>query len=101
VYLTYTKNTNICPVFSSLIKGDKIAYKRLSGRFVAKIMNYEFRRKYSGHSLRAGFCTQASVNGVSDTQGMRHSKHKHQDTWRKYVRLASVRQDNAATKLGL
>jgi hypothetical protein len=56
---------------------------------------------YSGHSLRAGFCTQAAANGVSDTQGMRHSRHKKFDTWRKYVRVANVWQDTAAMKLGL
>ncbi len=56
---------------------------------------------YSAHSLRAGFCTQVAANGVTDTQGMRHSRHTNFNTWRKYVRLATIWQDSAATKLGL
>jgi integrase len=93
------------PLFRAINKLDQISSRGMCAAAIAQIVKsytWEGKRdQYSGHSLRAGFCTQASANGVSDTQGMKHSRHKHHDTWRKYVRFASVWQDNAATKLGL
>jgi integrase len=41
---------------------------------------------YAGHSLRAGFCTQAYLNGAPELAIMRQSRHKSLDTMRKYVR---------------
>jgi len=94
------------PLFRAINKHGQISIDGMCSASVALIIkrNDHIKSKegnYSGHSLRAGFCTQAAANGVSDTQGMRHSRHKKFDTWRKYVRLASVWQDSAAIKLGL
>jgi site-specific recombinase XerD len=104
-WLDHSKVT-VGPLFRAINKHGHINDKGMCSASVALIIkrNDHIKSKegnYSGHSLRAGFCTQAATNGVSDTQGMKHSRHKKFDTWRKYVRLASVWQDSAATKLGL
>jgi integrase len=56
---------------------------------------------YAGHSLRAGFCTQAYMNGAREFDIMRQTGHRSLDTLRKYVRGRSLFRDNAAAKLGL
>lgn len=57
--------------------------------------------EFGGHSLRAGFCTQAAINGVSAHASMRQARQKKIETHQKYIRLANLWQDCAATKLGL
>lgn len=57
--------------------------------------------EFGGHSLRAGFCTQAALNGVSAHASMRQARQKKVETHQKYIRIASMWQDCAATKLGL
>jgi integrase len=56
---------------------------------------------YAGHSLRAGFCTQAYLNGAPELSIMRQSRHQSLDTVRKYIRDRSLFRDNPAAKLGL
>ena len=56
---------------------------------------------YAGHSLRAGFVTQAFLNGAAEVAIMRQTRHKSLDTLRKYIRDRSLFRDNPAAKLGL
>jgi len=56
---------------------------------------------YAGHSLRAGFCTQAYMNGAREFDIMRQTGHRSLETLRKYIRGRGLFRDNAATKLGL
>jgi site-specific recombinase XerD len=56
---------------------------------------------YAGHSLRAGFCTQAYMNGAREFDIMRQTGHRSLETLRKYIRGRSLFRDNAAMKLGL
>ena len=56
---------------------------------------------YAGHSLRAGFCTQAYMNGAREFDIMRQTGHRSLDTLRKYIRGRGLFRDNAAAKLGL
>ena len=56
---------------------------------------------YAGHSLRAGFVTQAFPNGAAEVAIMRQTRHKSLDTLRKYIRDRSLFRDNPAGKLGL
>jgi len=56
---------------------------------------------YAGHSLRAGFCTQAYVNGAREFDIMRQTGHRSLDTLRKYIRGRGLFRDNAAARLGL
>ncbi len=58
-------------------------------------------KNYAGHSLRAGFCTQAYMNGAREFDIMRQTGHRSLDTLRKYVRGRALFRDNAAAKLGL
>ena len=57
--------------------------------------------RFSGHSLRAGFATQAFLNGVAEVSIMRQTRHKSLNTLRKYIRDRSLFRDNPAAKLGL
>lgn len=56
---------------------------------------------FGGHSLRAGFVTQAILNGVPEHVIMAHTGHKKSDTLKKYIRETNKWKNNAATKLGL
>lgn len=56
---------------------------------------------YAGHSLRAGLCTQAYVNGARELDIMRQTGHKSLETVRKYIRGRGLFRDNPAAKLGL
>lgn len=56
---------------------------------------------FAGHSLRAGFCTQAYMNGAREFDIMRQTGHRSLETLRKYVRGRALFRDNAAAKLGL
>jgi site-specific recombinase XerD len=58
-------------------------------------------RAYAGHSLRAGFCTQAYMNGAREFDIMRQTGHRSLETLRKYVRGRALFRDNPAMKLGL
>ncbi len=44
----------------------------------------ENKSMFSGHSLRAGFCTTAAMKGVPEHSIMRQSRHKKSDTVKKY-----------------
>lgn len=56
---------------------------------------------YAGHSLRAGLCTQAYINGARELDIMRQTGHKSLETVRKYIRGRGLFRDNPAAKLGL
>jgi site-specific recombinase XerD len=55
----------------------------------------------AGHSLRAGFATQAILNNVQDQLVMRQTRHKSAAVFQKYVRPAKLFRDNASGKVGL
>jgi hypothetical protein len=56
---------------------------------------------YAGHSLRAGLVTQAAMNGVNELAIMKQTRHRSSDMLRKYIRDASLFQDNASARVGL
>ncbi len=55
---------------------------------------------YAGHSLRAGFATQASQSGASDHQIKKQGNWK-SSVYHQYIRSGQLFQDNASNKLGL
>jgi integrase len=57
--------------------------------------------RLSPHGLRAGFITQAYVNGARDEQIMDHTRQKDLRTMRGYVRRAKLVSDSPARLLGL
>ena len=57
--------------------------------------------RFAGHSLRAGFATQAARNGASAFDIMRQTGHRSITTVSRYVRDAQIFRDAPASKLGL
>lgn len=94
-------------VFRGINNRGRISSERLDGNSVARIIKRAAKRAgldpapYAGHSLRAGFCTQAYLNGARELAIMRQSRHKSLDTVRKYIRDNTLFRDNPAAKLGL
>ena len=94
------------PVFRSVTRGGKIK-GRLSDRAVALAVKRYARAagldaaKYAGHSLRAGFVTQAVINQVPEVTIMKQTRHKSADMLRRYVRETTLFRDNASARVGL
>jgi integrase len=55
----------------------------------------------AGHSLRAGFATSAALAGVTETFIAAQTWHKSMTILRRYIRPATVWQNNAAAAVGL
>ncbi len=79
---------------------DKDSIGRIVKRLVrrAKLANPE---SYGGHSLRAGFVTEASANGATDRQIMKQTGHKSIAMVHRYAREDQKDRQAAAGKLGL
>lgn len=66
--------------------------KRINGRWIAEIIKTALEQAgydskgYSGHSLRAGFCTSAASSGVPEHLIMRHTGHRSERVMRGYIR---------------
>ena len=107
--LTWLDATNILkgPVIRSMTKTQQPKMSRMSDRVVAEIV-----KKYcsligkqiaffSGHSLRAGLVTSATMAGASEASIQNQTGHKSLEVLRKYIRDASLFRENAAGKLEL
>lgn len=103
-------------VFRSINKHGHINDQPLTGAAIALIVKRnphvknkiaisvekgEYTPSYAGHSLRAGFCTTAAIQGVPEHLIMAQAGHKKSDTTKKYIRIANKWTDNAAIKIGL
>jgi len=93
-------------IFRGINKHGHISEKGMNPASVSLIIKRNEHIKdraieFGGHSLRAGFCTQAAINGVSAHSSMRQARQKKIETHQKYIRIANMWQDCAATKLGL
>ena len=95
------------PLFRRIDRHDRVSERALHKDSIGGIVKRAARRAgldpkaYAGHSLRAGFCTQAYLNGAREFDIMRQTGHRSLDTLRKYVRGRGLFRDNAAAKLGL
>jgi site-specific recombinase XerD len=56
---------------------------------------------YSGHSLRAGFATQAARNGVEERKIASTTRHKNMEVLRKYIREGNLFANTVTADLGL
>jgi len=123
--IAYGSNPDTCPVrilqdwieaakiregalFRQINKYGQVSQKRLaSSHSVARIVKEYVRKiglpvaEYSGHSLRAGFATEASANGASLDDIMRQTGHRSVEMVREYIRKQNLFKNNASTKLGL
>ena len=123
--IAYGSNPDTCPVrvlqdwieaakiregalFRQINKYGQVSKKRLaSSHSVARIVKEYVQKiglsnaEYSGHSLRAGFATEASGNGASLDDIMRQTGHRSVEMVREYIRKQNLFKNNASTKLGL
>jgi integrase len=95
------------PLFPTITRHGGIATRPMSGRAIAELIKRYAARAgldptlFSGHSLRAGFATQAALGGASDREIMRQGRWSNPRTVHGYIRTANPLEDNAVTKLGL
>nr|WP_245649658.1 site-specific integrase [Nocardia shimofusensis] len=95
------------PLLPTITRHGGIGERPMSGRAVAELVKRYAARAgldpalFSGHSLRAGFATQAALGGASDREIMRQGRWSNPRTVHGYIRTADPLQDNAVTKLGL
>lgn len=95
------------PVLRSVTRHGSVNTSRLTGQVVALVVKRWSAvaglesAKYSGHSLRAGMVTQATLNGVSEGAIMRQTRHRSSEMLQRYIRDAKVFRDNASARLGL
>jgi integrase len=95
------------PVFRSVSRHGKLRPGRLGGFEVARIVKKLAKRagldasKYSGHSLRAGHATSASIAGASERSIMNQTGHRSVSMVRRYIRDGNLFRQNSAGKLGL
>jgi site-specific recombinase XerD len=95
------------PAFRSVNRHGRLSPDRLNAGSVARLIKRAAAAAgldpapYAGHSLRAGFATQAFLNGAAEVSILRQTRHRSLDTLRKYIRDRSLFRDNPAAKLGL
>ena len=80
---------------------------RLTPQGIARVVQRAAARigldpaEFAGHSLRAGFATEAAAQGASERAIMRQTGHRSVEMVRRYIRDGDRYRDNAATYLGL
>ncbi|HEX3779698.1 MAG TPA: site-specific integrase [Pseudonocardiaceae bacterium] len=95
------------PLFVSVNRHGGLGTTAITGRAIGELVKrYALRAgldpdAFAGHSLRAGFATQAALGGASDREIMRQGRWSNAGTVHRYIRTANPLEDNAVTKLGL
>ena len=95
------------PLFRPVNRHGRVLPARLSDRAVAEVVKRSLRAagrpagRYAGHSLRAGFITQAAMAGVGEREIQDQSGHRSLLVLRRYIRDGSLFRENAASKVGL
>lgn len=95
------------PAFRAVDRHGRVGRGRMNAGSVARLIKRAAEAagldpaSYAGHSLRAGFATQAFLNGAAEVSIMRQTRHKSLNTLRKYIRDRSLFRDNPAARLGL
>lgn len=95
------------PIFRPVTRHGVIGEARLTDRSVALVVKRTAERagldpvQFAGHSLRAGLITSAAEAGVQERHIMAQSRHKSVPVMRRYIRGATLFQDNAAAAVGL
>lgn len=95
------------PVFRKVDRWGKLWETELTSGAVAKLVKGAAKRAgldsalYSGHSLRAGFATQAARAGKHERAIMRHTRHKSERVLREYIREGALFDENPTDGIGL
>lgn len=85
-------------VFRAVSRHDRIARDGLSAQSVALVVKASVERvgsdskKFSGHSLRAGYCTSAAEKGLQPWQIREQTGHRSDVTLARYIRPISRRK---------
>lgn len=92
--------------FRSVNRHGRLGTTRLSDRAVANMIKRRAQHAgvtgdFAGHSLRAGFATEAYAQGTPELAIMRHGRWRSASVMRGYVEEGGVWNDNAAQRLGL
>jgi integrase len=96
------------PLFRRVDRWDRVhATRGLTPEAIALILKRALRRaelpvrEFAGHSLRAGFATEAAAQGASERAIMRHGRWRSVTTVRRYIRSGELFTENPAAVLGL
>ena len=95
------------PVFRGVDRHGNVSNRALDSGSVARILKRAASRAgldpkaYSGHSLRAGFATQAARAGAHERAIMKHTRHKSEKVLREYIRDGQLFDENPTDSLGL
>lgn len=96
------------PIFRGVTRHGTVRSGRLNAAVVAQVVKARAEAagldptRFSGHSLRAGFVTEAARRGASERAISRQTGHApNSAVLRRYVRHADAFTENAATALGL
>lgn len=95
------------PVFRKVDRWGRLWETELTSGAVAKLVKRAAKRAgldaslYSGHSLRAGFATQAARAGKHERAIMRHTRHKSERVLREYIREGALFEENPTDGIGL
>lgn len=92
------------PLFRRLTRGNELTGDRMSDRAIARLVQscaaaagYD-PSLYAGHSLRAGFLTEAANNRASIFKMQDVSRHKSVQVLSEYVRSAEMFEDHAGAQ---
>jgi site-specific recombinase XerD len=95
------------PAFRAVDRHGNLSSARLADRSVARIVKRRAEAvglpydQFAGHSLRAGFATEAVARGRSELAVMRHGRWRSGQAMRGYVQEGGLWKDNATKGLGL
>lgn len=95
------------PCFRGVTKGNRLATSALSPDALSRLVKNAVARAghdstgYSGHSLRAGFVTYASIRGATAREIAHQTRHRALSSVGTYTRIEDAWDTNAATSLGL
>lgn len=95
------------PAFRAIDRHGNLSPRRLTDRQIARIVQRRAEavglpaEEFAGHSLRAGFATEAVARGRSELVVMRHGRWRSGQAMRGYVQEGGLWKDNATKGLGL
>jgi len=96
------------PVFRGVPRSGYISRNAITGRTVgnavkraAEVAGLPQAEDYTGHSLRAGHITQASMEGAPDAAIQAQSRHESDRAFREYVRPQKLLEKTSSAHLGL
>jgi site-specific recombinase XerD len=93
------------PLFRRISRADNVLPNRLTGQAVAMLVKQHAAAigldstRVAGHSLRAGFVTNAARSGASSTSIRRQTGHKSDGMLQRYIRESGLFSDNPNLKI--